>query len=88
MSKAYDRVDWNFLMVVLQAFGFDAQVCKLISQLVSSLSLFVLVNGSPSNLFFPSIGIRQGDPISPVLFIILAKCLGRFILRKSQDRSL
>lgn len=88
MSKAYDKVDQNFLMAILQAFGFDTQVCKLISQLVSSPSLSILVNDPPSNIFFPSRGMRQGDPLSPILFIILAKCLGRFILRKSQDQSL
>ena len=58
MSKAYDRVDWNFLLAVLQAFGFDTQVCKLISQLVSSPSLSILVNGSPSLFFSPSRGLR------------------------------
>ena len=79
MSKAYDRVDWNFLLAALRAFGFNAQVCKLISQLVSSPSLSILVNGLPSLFFSPSRGLRQGDPISPVLFVILAECLGRLI---------
>ena len=88
MSKAYDRVDWNFLLAVLWAFGFDAQVCKVILQLVSSPSLFVLVNGLPSPFFSPSRGLRQGDPISPILFVILAECLGRLIQRKHQERSL
>ena len=83
LSKAYNRVDWNFLFTVLQAFGLDAQVCKLISQLVSSPSLFVLVNGNPSPFFSPSRGLRQGDPISPVLFVIMAECLGRLTRRRS-----
>ena len=82
LSKAYDRVDWGCLKAILQAFGFDDQVCKIIFQLVSTPSLTILVNGAPSNFFFPSRGLRQGDPISPVLFIILAECIGRLIQRK------
>ena len=82
LSKAYDRVDWGFLKAILQAFGFDDQVCKIILYLVSTPSLPVMVNGAPSNFFFPSRGLRQGDPISHILFIILVKCIGRLIQRK------
>ena len=82
MSKAYDRGDWSFLEMVLKAFGFDVKSCKLISQLVSTPSLAVLVNGSPSDFFKPTRGLRQGYPLSPILFIILAECIGRLIERK------
>ena len=79
LSKAYDRVDWLFLLWVLEAFGFSKRFRDLIFVLVSSASFSVLVNGSPSSFFKASKGLRQGDPISSVLFIILIECLGRFI---------
>lgn len=85
LSKAYDRVDWSFLEIVLKAFGFDLKVCKLVSQLVSTSSLAVLVNGGPCDFFKPSRGLRQGDPLSPILFIILAECMGRLIERKNME---
>ena len=58
LSKSYDWVDWTFLGSVLQAFGFDKKVCKLISQLISTSSLTILVNGAPSDFFKPTRGLR------------------------------
>ena len=57
MSKAYNRVDWLFLDLVLKAFGFDVKLCKLISQLVTTPSLVILVNGSPFDFFKPTRGL-------------------------------
>ena len=59
LSKAYDRVDQYFLDLVLQAFGFDQKVCKIISQLVFTSSRAILVNGAPSYFFKPLRGLRQ-----------------------------
>lgn len=79
LSKAYDRMDWELLSKILQAFGFDQGVVKLIMQLVTMVSSFVTVNGGSSPFSRPSRGLRQGDPISPILFAIMAESLGRFI---------
>ena len=53
LSQAYDRVDWDFLKGILLEFGFDAQVCKLILQLISTYPLTIRANGFPSIFFFP-----------------------------------
>ena len=79
LAKAYDRVSWEFLGHLLHAFGFDMEWVDWILSCVTSPSFSVLINGEPTDLFSASRGIRQGDLISPYLFIIMAEGLGRFI---------
>lgn len=85
LSKAYDHVDWKLLEKFLTAFGFSKKVCDLVSQLVSSPTLTILINGSPTAFFKPSRGLRKGDPLSPILFIILVECFGRMIIKDRQQ---
>ena len=79
MAKAYDRVEWIFLQNILVAFGFCHQWVDWIMSCVTSTSFFVLMNGIPLESFSASRGLRQGDPIFPYLFIILAKGFGHFL---------
>ncbi|XP_026378874.1 uncharacterized protein LOC113273354 [Papaver somniferum] len=88
MSKAFDRVDWDFLLSSMRAFGFDSRFCKLIFQCISTSSIVVLVNGSPWDFFKPTRGLRQGYPLSPYLFIICMEIFSRMLLSSEEEKTI
>jgi hypothetical protein len=88
LSKAFDRASWQYLKAVLNSFGFDQNWISWILNLISSTFFSILVNGVPSGPFSPSRGIRQGDPLSPFLFVLMAEGLGRSISAAITDKSL
>lgn len=69
-AKAYDNMDWCFLMDLLQEMGFGGRWIKWMEECVSTASLVILVNGSPTDFFKIEKGLRQGNPLSPLLFNI------------------
>ena len=75
MSKAYDRVLWAFLLKLMEKMGFDGKWINLISMCISTISYSILVNGKPKGNISPTRGIRQGDPLSPYLFLLCSKVL-------------
>jgi hypothetical protein len=68
LEKAYDHVNWNFLLYMWRC-GFGGQWCLWIAHCISSVWFSVLVNGSPYGFFKSSRGLRQGDPLLPLLFV-------------------
>jgi len=77
--KAYDKLSWSYIRKVLKAYGFDHNWIKWVMDLVTTASCSILLNGSPSRTFRPSRGLRQGDPLSPFLFILMMEGLGKVI---------
>ncbi|XP_057834805.2 secreted RxLR effector protein 78-like [Cryptomeria japonica] len=81
-EKAYDRVEWGFILTMLEAFGFPAEFCKWIMVLLKDASAQVEVNGSLTQNISLGKSIRQGCPLAPALFVIAADALF-YILRDS-----
>jgi hypothetical protein len=79
MEKAYDHVDWNFLLYLLRRCGFGERWCSWIKHCISTVRFSVLINGSPSGFFGSSRGVRQGDPLSPFLFVLVMEAFSRMI---------
>ena len=81
IEKAYHHVNWDFLVAILAKMGFGH---KWIKWCISSPSFSISINGTPSNFFQSSKGLRQGDPISSYLFVIAMEPLSRLLLKAQE----
>ena len=88
VEKAYDYVNWNFLLYMLKRCGFGVKWCSWISFCISLVMFTVVVHGSPEGFFDDSWGIRQGNPLSLLLFAFVMEALSRILSTGINDRLL
>jgi len=84
-EKAYDKVKWPFLQQTLRMKGFSSKWCRLIECMVTGGRVGIKVNDYVGPYFQTKRGLRQGDPMSPILFNIVADMLTLLIKRAKAD---
>ncbi|KAL5551253.1 hypothetical protein UlMin_001429 [Ulmus minor] len=82
LQKAYDRLSWQFLEKVLKAFGFHPVWVHRFITCIFTARMTLMLNGAPIHNFSPKRALRQGDPLSPYLFISAMEVLSRLINQK------
>ncbi|WMV42981.1 hypothetical protein MTR67_036366 [Solanum verrucosum] len=86
IQKAYDHLNWNFLLEAISKRGFGGRCIRWMKFCISTVNFSVLINGSPTGFFSSQRGLRQGDPLSPFLFIIAIESLND-MLKIAQENS-
>lgn len=84
ISKAFDKVKWNYIDDIMKGLGFNEKWCRWVMKCISSASYSILINGNPVGKIIPSRGIRQGDPISPYLYLLCTEGLSSIIQNSIQ----
>jgi len=84
-EKSYDKVKWSFLQQTLRMKGFSPKWCRWTERMVSGVSVGIKVNDEIGPYFQTKRGLRQGDPMSPILFNIIADMLALIIKRAKDD---
>ena len=88
ISKAYDRVEWEFLKKIMLRLGLLEQWVDLAMEMVCTTTYSILINGEPKGFITPSRGIHQGDPLSLYLFLLCAGGLSSMLLKAIETQQL
>lgn len=79
LQKAFDRMELSFIKQSLSILNFPKNTIDIIMSCISTSSISILVNSNPTTYFLPTIGIRQGYPLSPYIFIMCVEALSQLI---------
>lgn len=88
ITKAFDTVHWAFLLEILRHMGFGNKWTTWIFGQLASSSTRVLLNGIPGEVIYNRQGLRQGDPVSPLLFVVVMEGLQRMLYQVMEMRVL
>lgn len=85
LSKAYDRVNCMYIRLLLTHLGFHIDFIIWIMSCITTVSFAILINGDASHFFHAEWGLKQGCPLSPLLFLLVVEGLSRFLKKANTD---
>ncbi|XP_026439725.1 uncharacterized protein LOC113338544 [Papaver somniferum] len=88
IAQAFDTVSWEFIAEVFRQYGLSETWCSWIHSILSSARISVLINGSPEGFFSITRGLHQGDPLSPLIFVLIENILSRNLSKLFAKRSM